>query len=919
MKWTKWIGWFCGCWIACSLSVWAAGNYPSASIHQADTLLSLQQKQQTFRNQQDTLSFAYYDLLSQFAALYAANQDSLRYYQVSSQMYDLLVQLHNDQKRESARILDSIYEINEKNLLIEAQKETIRFTHERLVYFGIGLVLLLIFTSWLFIQQVKIRKKNRFLVQKTQESLAIRQLLMETQQQIQVLQDRLEDEQQEAAESAEKQEEDRQLFRQIENYLLEEKRFLQANLTLDNLMLRFLLSKSRLIRLFRQQAGGSLNDCLNKLRLDYAIQLMQEHPQYTIDAIAEEAGFQARRTFYRLFRERFDMTPAEYKRTLADTTDPTDGTSLFRLSSLLLGLLLTVGAVPLQAQEGTADWGTIYDQLTDSAEGQLEQRLAVVDSLEKTHAFRPYEFQLLRASVYLYNGGDLNDAVHYGQIAYEDPQCRQDSTKRLNLLDLLASCHLYLSHYEESMIYTTEGIELARALKDPQMEICFLYNMGQVKRQQGLREEAEPYLNQAIHLMEQFYQEQPSADLVDLMCYYYQLQSHNYEEDGRKTEAIQLLDRLEQLFADAEQMPDMNHSLLDCRKAEIYSFYANLLINCHMPQRAEQAYQHYLATEYSQTPVGESLRYNYLQGTGRYHEAIRYLRKREAQLIQEGNEGTYEHKNLLHIIVGIYEKQGFYGMAAQTYQQMCRIASQLAESDQKVTSLEMISLYESNEKELTIQKQQANLRHMYQRVLAISIGLVLLFLFTLWLLWQRWRIVRKNRVLAQQINRSISDKQALLEARQTLVALQTTARQSVQQPPAQPTPADAEPIANPEESGSDLQSEQLFQQIDAYIRQQQLFLQPAFNMDSLLLQFFISKSRLTKLIRTYTGGNFNEYVNNLRLDHSLQLMRENPQYTIEVIAEKSGFQSRRTFYRLFRNRYEMTPSEYKQTQNESIQ
>ena len=68
------------------------------------------------------------------------------------------------------------------------------------------------------------------------------------------------------------------------------------------------------------------------------------------------------------------------------------------------------------------------------------------------------------------------------------------------------------------MIYTTEGIQLARALKDPRMELCFLYNMGQLKRQQGLREEAEPYLNQAVHLMEQLYQEQPSADLVDLMC-----------------------------------------------------------------------------------------------------------------------------------------------------------------------------------------------------------------------------------------------------------------------------------------------------------------------------------------------------------------------------------------------------------------
>ena len=885
-KRSQWTSWICGWWIVCTLSLWATAR-AADSIHDAD---------------------------------------SIRLYESSRQMYDQLEILHNQQKQQAAQKLDSIYQLQEKNRLIQQQQEEIRFSNERLWYIGIGLVLLLIFTSWLIVQQVQIRKKNRFLVQKIQESLTIRQQLFETQQQIQALQEQMETNPQPptkpaaATSSPEEMTRDRQLFLQIESYVLEEKRFLQPTLTLDDLMLRFLLSKSRLVRLLRQQTGGNLNDWLNQLKLDYSIHLMQEYPQYTIDAIVEESGFQSRRTYYRLFRERYDMTPSEYKRTLAQTTDPTSNPSLFRLGSLILCLLLAISFPLFPAHASYADWRTVYDQLTRFAEGQLAQRLAVVDSLETAQAFRPYELQMLRAGICLYNGGDLNDAIQYGQQAYEDPQCRQDSMKRLDLLELMASCHLYLSHYEESMIYTTEGIQLARALKDPRMELCFLYNMGQLKRQQGLREEAEPYLNQAVHLMEQLYQEHPSADLVDLMCYYYQLRSHNYEADGRKTEAVQLLDRLEQLFADAEQMPDMDQSLLDCRKAEIYSFYANLLINCQMPQRAEQAYQHYLATDYSQTPEGESLRYNYLQGTGRYNEALHYLRKREAQLIQEGNQDTYEHKNLLSIIVGIYEKQGAYGLAAQTYQEMSRISTLLAESDQKAASLELISLYESNEKKQTIHNQQVALRHIYEREFAIGISLLLLFLLTLWLLWQRWRIERKNRSLVQQIERSISDKQALQEVRQTLLALQTADRQPVPQPSGQPTSpvSEPEPKANPEANASDLQSEQLFQQIDAYIRREQLFVQPAFSPDQLLLQFFISKSRLTRLIRTYTGGSFNEYVNNLRLDYSLQLMRENPQYTIEAIAEESGFQSRRTFYRLFRNRYEMTPSEYKQTK-QSIQ
>ena len=342
-------------------------------------------------------------------------------------MYDQLEILHNQQKQQAAQKLDSIYQLQEKNRLIQQQQEEIRFSNERLWYIGIGLVLLLIFTSWLIVQQVQIRKKNRFLVQKIQESLTIRQQLFETQQQIQALQEQMETNPQPptkpaaATSSPEEMTRDRQLFLQIESYVLEEKRFLQPTLTLDDLMLRFLLSKSRLVRLLRQQTGGNLNDWLNQLKLDYSIHLMQEYPQYTIDAIVEESGFQSRRTYYRLFRERYDMTPSEYKRTLAHTTDPTSNPSLFRLGSLILYLLLAISFPLFPAHASYADWRTVYDQLTQFAEGQLAQRLAVVDSLETAQAFRPYELQMLRAGICLYNGGDLNDAVQYGQQAAKTP------------------------------------------------------------------------------------------------------------------------------------------------------------------------------------------------------------------------------------------------------------------------------------------------------------------------------------------------------------------------------------------------------------------------------------------------------------------------------------------------------------------
>ncbi|MBS7347933.1 MAG: AraC family transcriptional regulator [Muribaculaceae bacterium] len=44
--------------------------------------------------------------------------------------------------------------------------------------------------------------------------------------------------------------------------------------------------------------------------------LLKAKGNYTIEAVAEECGFQSRQTFHRLFIDRYGMTPAEYRKTI---------------------------------------------------------------------------------------------------------------------------------------------------------------------------------------------------------------------------------------------------------------------------------------------------------------------------------------------------------------------------------------------------------------------------------------------------------------------------------------------------------------------------------------------------------------------------------------------------------------------------
>lgn len=73
------------------------------------------------------------------------------------------------------------------------------------------------------------------------------------------------------------------------------------------------------------------------------------------------------------------------------------------------------------------------------------------------------------------------------------------------------------------------------------------------------------------------------------------------------------------------------------------------------------------------------------------------------------------------------------------------------------------------------------------------------------------------------------------------------------------------------------------------------------------------------LSRVFSGTfhrNFNQYVNERRLDYACNLLKYTDQ-SITDVSENSGFESLRTFNRVFKERYHVTPREYRQRANYS--
>ena len=67
--------------------------------------------------------------------------------------------------------------------------------------------------------------------------------------------------------------------------------------------------------------------------------------------------------------------------------------------------------------------------------------------------------------------------------------------------------------------------------------------------------------------------------------------------------------------------------------------------------------------------------------------------------------------------------------------------------------------------------------------------------------------------------------------------------------------------------------------------------------------------------RECTGTNFNGYINGLRINYAIKLMKKYPNYTIRAIADESGFNSAPILYNLFKKKTGMTPYEFKKAQD----
>lgn len=113
-------------------------------------------------------------------------------------------------------------------------------------------------------------------------------------------------------------------------------------------------------------------------------------------------------------------------------------------------------------------------------------------------------------------------------------------------------------------------------------------------------------------------------------------------------------------------------------------------------------------------------------------------------------------------------------------------------------------------------------------------------------------------------------------------------------------------------SGFPAPNPELFNKIDGIIRAEKLYTDETLQRQDILDRFDISRRTLNDILAVHANGqSFTAYINSMRIDDAVCLLREEPDMSLKEIAEKVGF-TPATFRDQFKRKFGMTPTEFRQ-------
>ena len=546
-----------------------------------------------------------------------------------------------------------------------------------------------------------------------------------------------------------------------------------------------------------------------------------------------------------------------------------------------------------------------------------ERALTLLDSALLLGNISEYRGQCIRARIYSKSLVEQrqDSAILICKELLGHDSVRNDAAEQENILDLLIATSRAKPDYEEYMHWAAQKAELCQKQGQETERWRSEADVGFVMTHLGQENEGLAKLDEAISHLDA----PGSIDRMDAFVVACKRKINALNELHRYKEIINLgqriLDRLDHYEQHAKDYAEDSYRLswsdhpndrdryLDFSRAQANGFMAEANAMINEKAKAKEHLARFDQSDYGKTFMARRMIAPTQMALGMYDEALATYAEIARRMAADTLNDDYA-VILRSRAIAARDKNHF----AEAYDYQTRYADLskiLSDSLMKGKAHEYAARYHDQEQKLEIAEINAENQRKTIIIWAAVIIIMLISIFATWLLRQ-WRVIHhKNRVLVEQIGEAIEYKEkyeAIVDHGEKPASGNGKKTTTVE-------PAIESDLLSIE----DISDDELYRRVRQAIRREHLYLDPKLDRQKIMDMFQLSKRRVgAAFAQGSEFANLANFIRDCRLEYSCNLLVTRPDLSIKEVAAKSGFTYASTYSADFKNRYTMTPSNYRE-------
>ena len=499
---------------------------------------------------------------------------------------------------------------------------------------------------------------------------------------------------------------------------------------------------------------------------------------------------------------------------------------------------------------------------------------------------------------------------------------RNDAAEQENILDLLIATSRAKPDYEQYMHWAAQKAELCQKQGEETERWRSEADVGFVMTHLGQESEGLAKLDEAISHLDA----PGSIDRMDAFIVACKRKINALNELHRYDEIITLgqriLDRLNHYEQHAKDYAEDSYRLswsdhpndrdryLDFSRAQANGFMAEANAMINEKAKAKEHLALFDQSDYGKTFMARRMIAPTQIALGMYDEALTTYAEIARRMAADTLNDDYA-VILRSRAIAAHAKNHY--VEAYDYQtRYADLSKVLSDSLMKGKAHEYAARYHDQEQKLEIAQINAESQRKTIIIWAAVIIILLVSIFAIWLLRQ-WRVIRrKNLVLVEQIGEAIEYKEKYESLTPGPSPMGEGSDYSYGQKTQQVTPV-APAIESDLLSLDDISDDELFRRLRHAIKREHLYLDPSLDRQKIMDIFQLSRHRVgAAFAQGSEFASLADFIRDCRLEYSCNLLVTRPDLSIKEVAAKSGFNYASTYSADFKNRYTMTPSNYRE-------